>query len=179
MKSNFLLTVSCLGYVISFGYMYNGGLCGRRVKIDSLQQYSRRTDVRPMQMTTKNNIEESNVFIGEDAAAFSLQKQSIVLWAQFGVAVGSVLGFLYYVWVYNSGPLLGDRFTNAMEYFASGDSTVTIVLMLGFFAVCHSGMASARPYGEKLVGPRVWRYLFALVSLPLAFSSIVYFINHR
>lgn len=30
-----------------------------------------------------------------------------------------------------------------------------------------------------LVGARPWRYVFAVVSLPLALSSIVYFINHR
>jgi zeta-carotene isomerase len=51
--------------------------------------------------------------------------------------------------------------------------------MLGFFAVCHSGLASLRPFAEEIIGARAWRVIFALVSLPLAFSSIVYFINHR
>ena len=32
---------------------------------------------------------------------------------------------------------------------------------------------------QQIIGERAWRVLFALVSLPLAFSSIVYFINHR
>ena len=31
----------------------------------------------------------------------------------------------------------------------------------------------------KSLGARPWRYVFALVSLPLSLSSIVYFINHR
>lgn len=33
--------------------------------------------------------------------------------------------------------------------------------------------------GEKLIGARAWRVIFAGVSLPLAIVPIVYFINHR
>lgn len=33
--------------------------------------------------------------------------------------------------------------------------------------------------GEKIIGARAWRVLFAGVSLPLAVVPIVYFINHR
>jgi zeta-carotene isomerase len=66
-----------------------------------------------------------------------------------------------------------------MEGLAGGDSTLTITYMLGFFAVAHSGLASLRPAGEQIIGARAWRVLFALVSLPLALSCIVYFINHR
>ena len=33
--------------------------------------------------------------------------------------------------------------------------------------------------GEDLVGKRAYRVAFALVSLPLAFSCVMYFINHR
>lgn len=33
--------------------------------------------------------------------------------------------------------------------------------------------------GEKLIGARAYRVIFALVSLPLATVAIVYFINHR
>lgn len=33
--------------------------------------------------------------------------------------------------------------------------------------------------GEQLIGPRAYRVIFALVSLPLALAAIVYFINHR
>ena len=35
------------------------------------------------------------------------------------------------------------------------------------------------PAGEDLIGPRAYRVLFALVSLPLAALALVYFINHR
>lgn len=51
-------------------------------------------------------------------------------------------------------------------------------LLLGF-AVAHSGLAALRPWGEQKIGPRLYRILFALVSLPLAVVLIVYFLNHR
>eukprot|EP01038_Epipyxis_sp_PR26KG_P013168 gene13168-17643_t len=120
-----------------------------------------------------------NDLIGEDAASFSLDQQKLQLWGIFAVAVSSVLGVLFYTWIYENGPLLGNSYKFWMENLANGDSTLTIVYMLGFFAICHSGLASLRPLGEEIIGSRAWRYIFALVSLPLAFSSIVYFINHR
>lgn len=33
--------------------------------------------------------------------------------------------------------------------------------------------------GEELFGSRAWRVLFGVVSLPLAVTSVAYFINHR
>jgi zeta-carotene isomerase len=117
--------------------------------------------------------------IGEDSAAFSLSEQKLSSWAQFIVAVSGVLSFLYYVWLYDNGPHLGDQYKVLMESLAGGDTVLAITYMLGFFAVCHSGLASLRPYAEEIIGARPWRYIFAIVSLPLAFSAIVYFINHR
>lgn len=35
------------------------------------------------------------------------------------------------------------------------------------------------PQGEEMIGARAWRVLFGVVSLPLAVSAVVYFINHR
>lgn len=55
-------------------------------------------------------------------------------------------------------------------------------IMLGLlfvFAIAHSGLAALRPQGEKLIGARGYRVLFALVSIPLASVLIIYFINHR
>jgi uncharacterized membrane protein len=55
-------------------------------------------------------------------------------------------------------------------------------VMLGLlltFAIAHSGLAALRPWGEAKIGPRLYRVLFALVSLPLAAILIVYFFNHR
>lgn len=58
-------------------------------------------------------------------------------------------------------------------------SHFTILGLLLGFAIAHSGLASLRPWGEKLIGPRAYRILFALVSLPLAVVLIIYFFNHR
>ncbi len=55
---------------------------------------------------------------------------------------------------------------------------VILGLLLGF-AIAHSGLAALRPKAEKLIGARLYRVLFALVSLPLAVILVVYFFNHR
>ena len=47
------------------------------------------------------------------------------------------------------------------------------------FAIAHSGGAALRPWAEKYIGPRLYRIIFALISLPLAVILIVYFFNHR
>ncbi|MBL1174041.1 NnrU family protein [Pantanalinema sp. GBBB05] len=55
-------------------------------------------------------------------------------------------------------------------------------IMLGLllsFAIAHSGLAALRPWGEQRIGARLYRVLFALVSLPLATGLIIYFFNHR
>ncbi|MEG4006137.1 NnrU family protein [Microcoleus sp. Pol11C1] len=59
------------------------------------------------------------------------------------------------------------------------DSHFVILGLLLVFAIAHSGLAALRPKGEKLIGPRLYRVLFALVSLPLAVILIIYFFNHR
>lgn len=55
---------------------------------------------------------------------------------------------------------------------------IMLGLLLGF-AIAHSGLAALRPWGEKKIGARLYRILFALVSLPLAVVLIIYFFNHR
>jgi hypothetical protein len=90
--------------------------------------------------------------IGEDAATFDLAQQSLKAWGTFLVAVGGILSFLFYVWIYDGGPVLGDHFKEIMESLAGGDTTLTITYMLAFFAVAHSGLASLRPAAEKIIG---------------------------
>ncbi|NEQ96118.1 MAG: hypothetical protein F6K30_05245 [Cyanothece sp. SIO2G6] len=51
-------------------------------------------------------------------------------------------------------------------------------LLLGF-AIAHSGLAALRPWGERKIGARLYRVLFALVSIPFATVLIIYFFNHR
>ena len=118
-------------------------------------------------------------FKGEDAANFVLEQQDADKWKKFTAAVAVVLSFVFYVWIYNGGPQWGLQYKDYLENISNGDTTTVIVLMLSFFAFCHSGLASLRPFAENIIGARAWRVIFALVSLPLAFSSIVYFINHR
>ncbi len=60
--------------------------------------------------------------------------------------------------------------------------TASHVIMLGLllgFAIAHSGLAALRPWGESKIGARLYRVLFALVSIPFATILIIYFFNHR
>lgn len=67
-----------------------------------------------------------------------------------------------------------------MQFFdgLSSSHFVMVGLLLGF-AIAHSGLAALRPWGEQQIGPRLYRVLFALVSLPVAVVLIIYFFNHR
>ncbi|MCL2927272.1 MAG: NnrU family protein [Trichodesmium sp. St16_bin4-tuft] len=58
-------------------------------------------------------------------------------------------------------------------------SHLIILGLLLSFAIAHSGLAALRSWAENKIGPRLYRILFALVSLPLAVILIVYFFNHR
>lgn len=51
-------------------------------------------------------------------------------------------------------------------------------MLLGF-AIAHSGLAALRPWAEKRIGARLYRVLFALVSLNIVVPMIIYFFNHR
>jgi uncharacterized membrane protein len=60
--------------------------------------------------------------------------------------------------------------------------TSSYFVMLGLqliFAIAHSGGAAVRPWAEKYIGSRLYRIIFALISLPLAGILIIYFFNHR
>lgn len=50
---------------------------------------------------------------------------------------------------------------------------VVMLVLILIFATVHSGLASLRDMGEKVIGARASRVLFAGVSLPLAVSTIV------
>ena len=101
---------------------------------------------------------------GEDLVPFTLESQDVNKWKEFFIAVGGVLGSLFYLWLYPNAPQLGENFVHGMENIAHGDSTLTITYMLFIFAVIHSGLASLRPFAEEIVGPKVWRYVFAYAS---------------
>lgn len=52
---------------------------------------------------------------------------------------------------------------------------IVMLVLIASFAIAHSGMASFRDAGERLIGERAYRVLFAGISLPLAVSTIVSF----
>ena len=45
-------------------------------------------------------------------------------------------------------------------------SSVVMLGLLVLFALIHSGGASMRVWGEALIGARLWRLLFAGLSIP-------------
>lgn len=55
---------------------------------------------------------------------------------------------------------------------------IILELLLGF-AIVHSGLAALRPWGDNKIGPRFYRVVFVLVSIPLAAILVIYFVNHR
>ncbi|CAA0819810.1 15-cis-zeta-carotene isomerase- chloroplastic [Striga hermonthica] len=121
--------------------------------------------------------EDPPPLVGEDSAQFVLSQQKISSWIYFSVILGVVLYVLDVAWIDNSSGF-GKDFIDALSAF-SGSPEVVMLLLTLIFAVVHSGLASLRDTGEKVIGERAFRVLFAGVSLPLAVSTVVYFINHR
>ncbi|KAM7465769.1 hypothetical protein LguiB_013331 [Lonicera macranthoides] len=115
--------------------------------------------------------------VGEDSAEFDFAKQKIISWVYFTGVLGVVLFILDVGWIDNSTGF-GKVFIDAVSSVSDSPEVVMLLLTL-IFAVVHSGLASLRDPGEKLIGERAFRVLFAGTSLPLAVSTVVYFINHR
>ena len=59
------------------------------------------------------------------------------------------------------------------------DSHLIMVALLLGFAIAHSGLAALRSRAEAIIGARLYRVAFALVSIPFATILIIYFFNHR
>ena len=115
--------------------------------------------------------------VGEDAAAFDASNQSLKAWSLFFGLLTFVLGLLYVVrfrldanepWGFSGetyrrklvlglqvwiqpGTGLGDDFVAQVEAFSNGSPEVAMLLILGVFAVVHSGLAGLRPYGRQLI----------------------------
>lgn len=119
----------------------------------------------------------ADALVGEDAAAFDVGNQKALSWIYFSAILGVVLAILYVAWI-DPSTGYGGAYLDAVSSFFSGHEVVMLILLF-IFAVAHSGMASFRDAGERLMGERAYRVLFAGVSLPLAVSAVVYFINHR
>ncbi|KAI4377750.1 hypothetical protein MLD38_015328 [Melastoma candidum] len=125
-----------------------------------------------------HSLEPSSV--GEDSARFELGEQSVASWAYFAGILGTVLFVLNVTWINDgtNGFGLGRAFLDLVSS-VSDSPEVVMLLLTVIFGLVHSGLASLRDSGEKLIGERAFRVLFAGVSLPLALSTVVYFINHR
>lgn len=131
--------------------------------------------------TTTNLMENSNTqsLVGEDSAVFKWKEQKPEDWFKFTLATSTVLASVSYIWFLPPGPHLGDKFLDSVQsWIGTTSPDATIFCMLTIFAISHSGLAGLRPYAEDVVGPRAWRVVFAVVSLPLALSCISYFVNH-
>ncbi|KAJ8425521.1 hypothetical protein Cgig2_019248 [Carnegiea gigantea] len=121
--------------------------------------------------------DSDDFLVGEDSAAFDLSSQKISSWVYFTVILGIVLFALNLLWIDNSSGF-GKYYISALENIFQSPELVMLSLTI-IFAAVHSGLASFRDTGEKLIGERAFRVLFAGISLPLAVSTVVYFINHR
>ena len=184
-KTVFIYFFSILSLIQGFSNSYK--MRNRVMTPSSINYLNKGNDVTLSLNSNKNALNklfmisrnDNMELIGEDAANFQLEEQSIESWCKFTAAVSAVLGSLFYIWVWDNGLQWGNEFKEIFENLAGGDSTTTIVYMLGFFAIVHSGLASLRPIAEDIIGARAWRVIFAYASLPVALSCIVYFINHR
>eukprot|EP00803_Ostreobium_quekettii_P010293 evm.model.scf_1207.7 EVM.evm.TU.scf_1207.7 scf_1207:38573-45062(-) len=122
-------------------------------------------------------LRSADELVGEDAAAFSFEDQTLRSWGAFTGVLVVVMGALYVTWI-NPDTGVGDDFVRLLSSWLNKPELVMVGL-LALFAVAHSGLAGLRPYGEKVIGARGYRVLFGVVSLPLAVVTVVYFINHR
>ena len=121
--------------------------------------------------------------LGEDSGMYNFSNEKWgslgeVGWVTFFAAVATILTAVAILWVYpNTG--YGDDFIDFLERDVAHGNPHLVTLAFGIiFPIVHSGLASLRPFGEKIVGARVWRVIFAFPSLCLAYSWIVYFISH-
>lgn len=136
----------------------------------------------PFLTKTVKSDRSSDLMIGEDAGVFDINEERWGElgengWLTFSAAVGTIMTAVVILWIY---PQTGyaDDFLNFLEGIAGGNSHIVTIMFGIIFPIVHSGLASLRPYGEQIVGARIWRVIFAFPSLCLAYSWIVYFIAH-
>lgn len=139
----------------------------------------------PLSILTKSRESDrsNDLMLGEDAGAYDFDDESWGElgesgWLTFFAAVATILTAVAVLWIYPPTGY-GDDFVNFLENDVAHGNPHLVTLAFGIiFPIVHSGLASLRPLGEKIVGARIWRVIFAFPSLCLAFSWIVYFISH-
>jgi uncharacterized membrane protein len=65
------------------------------------------------------------------------------------------------------------------DFFSNYNSHFVMMGLILTFAIAHSGLASLRMWAETKIGARLYRVIFALVSISLAVVLLIYFFNHR
>lgn len=123
-----------------------------------------------------------DLMLGEDAGVFDIQKENWGAlgergWFTFSAAVGTIMTAVIVLWVYHPTGY-SDDFQAFLDQVAGGNPHLVTLIYGIIFPIVHSGLASLRPLGEKIVGARTWRVIFAFPSLCLAYSWITYFIGH-
>lgn len=126
---------------------------------------------------------QNDLMLGEDSGMYNFDNEKWGAlgesgWLTFFAAVGTILTAVAVLWIYPPTGY-GDDFLSFLENDVARGNPHLVTLAFGIiFPIVHSGLASLRPFGEKIVGARTWRVIFAFPSLCLAYSWIVYFISH-
>uniref|UniRef100_A0A7R9WR00 NnrU domain-containing protein n=1 Tax=Craspedostauros australis TaxID=1486917 RepID=A0A7R9WR00_9STRA len=157
------------------------GTGGRSISLRMSEQQQGLPEI-PILTKTLPSDRSNDLLIGEDAGTFNINNEEWGAlgergWFTFSAAVATILTCVAVLWIY---PVTGyaDDFVAWLEAIAHNNSHI-VTLMFGIlFPIMHSGLASLRPFGEKIVGARTWRVIFAFPSLCLSYSWISYFISH-
>lgn len=64
-------------------------------------------------------------------------------------------------------------------FFSTYSTHFVMVGLIIIFAIAHSGLAALRIWAEERIGARLYRVMFALVSIPMAVGLFIYYFNHR
>lgn len=132
---------------------------------------------------SKPSDRRNDPLVGEDSGAYDFRNETWGAlgetgWVTFFAAVTAILAAVAVLWIVPSTGY-GDDFVRYLEEdVARGDPHLVTSAFGVIFPLVHSGLASLRPMGERIVGARAWRVIFAFPSLCLAYSWIVYFISH-
>ena len=139
-----------------------------------------------LSIITKSRISNraNDLLVGEDSGVFDIANENWgslsagTGWSTFLLAVTTILTAVAVLWI-NPSTGYGDDLVHFLEKDVAHGNSHLVTLAFGIiFPIVHSGLASLRPIGESIVGPRIWRVIFAFPSLCLSYSWIVYFISH-
>lgn len=162
-------------------------LSSARTSSSSSQLHSTEPSVsnNPLSIVTKSQTSnrQNDLMVGEDSGMYNFEDEKWgelgeAGWVTFFVAVATILTAVVVLWVYPATGY-GDDFISFLEKDIAHGNSHLVTLAFGIiFPIVHSGLASLRPMGEKIVGARMWRVIFAFPSLCLSYSWITYFISH-